>query len=959
MPVWIAHPFSISNTAHRLIDSERTKYNLQVEVPTSPSVPFLRSPRSTLDFSSPSPTGESHAPSEVAQPHRLGTSQRAYHYAGTAVSHAPAFQPSPVQPAFALPPPPSLYSSPEPFPLPHPHNGRIAFDPSLPDITPSRFFGALQSQQPQHVYGIPALPQAGTISRTPVFSHETQLPPNFAPPPSLSRPPVPPLDSHPSRQPSPQCAPASNIPALEPLEPYSAAQRAHQDPRTSNPASPCHHEPASYSSPPAVYVPERQSLPPSCPSPGPSAVNVVSSSRTPLRTPPPPSPSAHYRNSSPSSSLSITSAVNPIDTVALDTIGEDGESQAGTTKSQALGEGVLKALREDQEESGIHSVRVGNSPRSTSVQDLEELVAEEERKHEADQQQSKKAKELPDVPLSAQESNELNPATVRAQDIFGDAGDKPPSRSKNSNAPNHDRSQDGLAALQARLARSTSPFKPACSPSPSPTKPESPAPALAVPKATSALRARSLSRSSRQKDKDLAKALEEAEEDPAEGVKRALAKANSSAAKGGEQSAPPPPNVSSEVWKAITAMKNLEVAPQGESKVTSSVDAKPPLVDLPIRGVEKPLPVPRQDVEEAPARVASPPARPPSRPIFGSSASPTKRQPTLPSIPIASASTRLTSIDLSSPVEPRAERETRAEEVVPKVNEQGRKVVSAVEIKELKKEAVVRVGDWLSSESKPTANRGISPWSSLSKSQSNINLQTQPVFGRQAPPPPASSPEPSTAVNVAAAIAESTSFTRPATTESELPTVAQLIAAETRAELRRIEGSSRKPSPVLKGMDGSLAASKQAEEFEPTYHHSSARGGKGGKVTSVATIWASREEGAAKIPIPTPILRHKATKSLSNLEAPTAQPLSPVGNAPLRTNRRSLQVVPDPVAAKPFLNTTLGRSTSASATNSRKPAQSSDRPPLFGKEQVKPTDGNGGIKVKDILARYQQQIARD
>ncbi|GAA5977745.1 hypothetical protein JCM5350_006165 [Sporobolomyces pararoseus] len=955
-PVWIAHPFSISNTAHRLIETERKKHNIPVEMPPSPSVPFLRSPRSTLDFSSPSSNRQESSTTEIAQPHRLGLSSAAYHFAGTAVSHSPLVRPHSIpspQPSFSpapVPPPPALYSSPEPYALPQPHNGFVEFDPSLPEITPSRFLGSLQSQQPHQVYVSPE--STLSVSMGPSPSHSPISPAqysNFPPPPSLhQQPPVPPLDSHPSRQLSP----------LQPLEPYSAIQRAHRDHPTSISCIPHSQQPSPRASAPATYTPDPTVIPPACPSPAPSAhnhsfspVQNSLSPRTTLNTPPPASRSSQYRQQSPPSSLVSSSALQPLDMNILDTIGEDGESQAGTTKSQALGSSALAALREDDDSSSIHSVRVGSSPRSTSVQDLEELVAEEERKHEEARGTSADlSKTLPPTPRDLPSKTSSTP--MRAQDIFREGGDSPrPARSTSPSKlatilPSPQltvRAEDGLSALQARLARATSPVQPPRSPSPSKpaSRPVSPLPTLAVPKTQSALRARSLSRSSRQRDKELEKALQEAEEDPAEVVKRALSKASWS-----KTGPSPPPNVSSEVFKAVTAMKSLEITPRDEIKVTSQTEREVHRVEISqVRVVERPQPI---DQEQILTRSPSPPSRPPSRPIFSSAASATKRQ----TLPLSTSTTPSPLLDLASPTEPRRDPAEEVEDSrVPKINEKGRKVVDVAEVKELKKDAVVRVGDWLQKESRPTA---ISPWSSLAKSSSSSNLPStsRPFeYGRQAPLPPTST-DASPTLKVADTIpVKEAGTSRPVKEEEPLPTVAQLLAAETRAELRRIESSRDKASPVAKGMNGFLTALKQDEEFESKYHSSSARGGKGGKVSNVTSIWASREEGAERIPIPTPAVRsHKPTKSLSSLVTPSPQPLSPVGNNASQSKRRSLQVLAAPVAAKPFLNTTLGRSTPST------PSSDSSHSVAVEKEQVKPKIA-GGAKVKDLLARYQQQLA--
>ncbi|GAA5881782.1 hypothetical protein JCM16303_006449 [Sporobolomyces ruberrimus] len=993
LPVWISHPFSISNTANRLVESERRKRSVPAELPPSPSVPFLRSPRSPLDFSSTSaqPPRDS---SDVARPHQLGLSQGMYHYAGSDVSTLAAAHPyhtPSAQPSFSAAGPPQSDYNPSSNWLPPPHNGYVAIDPAQPDLTPSRFFGSLQAQQPGQVYGAhdsSAFNAAIGPSQSPLpHPYHSQAQQNFPPPPSLAQPPVPPLDSHPSRQPSPCQAPSPLVAAIQPLESYSAISRAHQDPRTAglhSPSSPRSPLPRDASPAPAMYIPETTSLPPSCPSPAPRLPPLEQSSsypapRTPLRTPPPPSPSSQFRHQSPASSYVSSTTQQQLETNALDTIGEDGESQAGTAKSHALTASALAALRDDDDSSSIHSVRVGNSPGRTSVQDLEELVEEEERKNKAGRgQRQEDAVQAASLPKPT--TSKVSPKTIpRAQDVFRhcDAQSSslpkpsPTSPSPGLSAP----PTSGLAALQARLARSTSPLQqpfhsssPGVSRSPSPSKvterttsPALQAPALDVPKAGgSALRARSLSRSSRNRDKDLEKALREAEEDPAEAVKKALTSASWSKAIAVEPT--PPPNVSSAVFRAVTAMKSLEIAPMEAANLTSKVVENPSQTQIDqvrlVERVEPPFIVNSEDhrsipPDEVPFRVASPPSRPPSRPIFGSS--PSKRD-TLPSLPLASLCAVVPPIDLSSPVEERMPRPQAAsssrqdeEHALPHVNERGRKVVDTGEVKELKKEAVLRIGDRLQTEPKTAV---ISPWSSMSRTNSNRDLvsERKPItFGRSAPAPP-SFESPSFALkNVptseAPTIRPTIQSTKEPTTEG--PTVAQLLAAESRAELRRIESLQSEISLVARGLSEFLAATKRDEEFEPKYHSSSARGGKGGKVTNVASIWASREEGVARVPVPS----HKSTKSLSSLDKAPSQPLSSVGNAASRPNRRSLQVVAAPVAAKPFLNTTLGRSVAPLNSTPRSPAKVVSRPATSENERVRSTVNPS---VKDLLSKWQQ-----
>lgn len=879
MPVYIAHPFSISTTAQRLIDSERQKYGLQqLEIAPSPSVPFLRSPKSTLDFaqSPSSPNSYPHPHQGFAQQQQLHAQTGGHHYANSSISASPRpySSPSP-QPHFAPSP------SHSPYNMPTPQNGYVSFDPTLPDLTPSRFLGSLQDQQPGQVWvppeatmNVPVGPPQPPSSHT---GHSFAYQHTPIPPPSLVQPPLPPLDSHPSRQPSPN-RPNIDLSHLQgfsqqdlrqveanlsPIEPYSALSRAHQDYRTASP-SPIYSrppEPHRTASAPASYEPETAQAfsPPPCPSPAPSIHRHSS-------LPPPPSPSSHFRQQSPSS----TPSCHPPSTFdGLEAIGEDSESQAGTAKSQALTASALAALRtgDDDDASSVQSVRVGNSPGRTSVQDLEELVAEEERRFNEGKMVTEldTSKTLPAPPVPTGKTSSTSSKPMRAQDIFAFGANPPTSPSPKLAAP----TESGFAALQARLSRSTTPLQEPSPSSPSPSRSPSPS-KLDLPKVgTSALRARSLSRASRQRDQDLEKALKEAEEDPAEVVKKALSKSSWSKQKSSEPA--PPPNVSSAVFKAVTAMKSFE-RPRGREdseesvgestcKVTSKTLEDPPEVkEVQVFRREAPISsapaqykalrsIPKE--EESARTISPPPSRPPSRPIFASS--PSKRH-TLPASPMPASTA---SFSLESPLEPSPSSpakftltsgDTTAPAPVVKVNEKGRKVVDMTEFKDLKNDAVARVGNWLQTENVETKSKGGSPWSSIHKSSSKTDIARKRRtidFARPAPPPPTSS------VPSIQSKPSSTSATVPSSPQplsrsvSTEPTIAQLLAAETRAALRLAESSRDAPSPVSKGLNGFLAAAKKDEEFDgPKYHRSSARGGKGGKVTNVASIWASREEQA-------------------------------------------------------------------------------------------------------------------
>ncbi|GAA5866799.1 hypothetical protein JCM1840_004270 [Sporobolomyces johnsonii] len=1182
LPIYVAHPFSISKAAHRHAAEERERFTQQPELPEH--VPFPRSPTSTMSFAAPplhAPPVDPYAPSDFGSRY-LPPPGGGYHYASSTVSVSPSMSspamqhyssPSP-QPYFPPPPaPPPVEAYQQQLPPPPPaSNGYIAFDPNVPDLTPSRFLGSLQHQQPAQVY-VASESHTNVPIGPPAPSSVSLYPAPPPPPPSLTPQSVSPNIQYQQRDVSPQrpisayghrSSPSFNAGDLgrslspqeqhqveanvAPVEPYSGMARAHQDPRTASPLSvyaPPHdvaQMPRQHTAPLPSPSWNGHSLnasphftpPPACPSPAPTQVRASTlppapssfSSRAPLRTPPPPAPSSHFRQHSPSpsiASLPLTShSANHVqpDAGLLDTIGEDGESQAGTAKSVALTASALEALKlgKDIEDAEIHSVRVGNSPGRSSVQDLEELVAEEERKAELDRQEGGNVvdmeKTIPKPPAPSEKvASSTSTKTTILQDIFRPTDSdvaRAPSPSKSPSRPAAKmppRSKGGLAALEARLSRSTTPTQPTqpvLSPirSPSPSKPSpSPSPAprtLDLPNpGSSALRARSISRASRQREEEQLRALKEAEEDPAEAVRKALAKASwmkkeKEKAEVSEETRAIAARVEAEMRREQEEKEQASKAKASKNEPEEEAEEEPQPKSLPPARYEPLHTAPTPPLGPNEPTPLSPPSRPSSRPVFSSAAS--KRQ-TLPALPSRSADpspvnspasptprplpSRPTSLATGQDFSPPAAVESAASPIQPteqpfslpthseplkspsrpaspsvnadppksparsveqpfspplalvhpesplqpastpaiagaptsplpltsspssqslaKITSEGRKVVDAVELKGLKQDAVARISTWLTTgEATEEPSRpapAISPWSLQKKDStaSDASRKRRTIeFGRLAPAPPGSVSSASLSGTASSKATSLTSLSSGSTSSrakraAQEPTVAQLLAAETRAALRGAE-SARPPSPeqpssVVKGLDGFLAAVNQAEEVTSKYAVSSARGGKGGKVTNVASIWASREEEAARerIKTPPPSLGHKSTKSLTSATFPSPSspsvPFSPVGNSPARLNRRSLQTSPSPslspaAPAKPFLNTTLGRPSapiSPSATHAASPSFSRSAPSESASGPVAKVEsfaasgpaggGGGGGKVKELLARYQQQMA--
>ncbi|GAA5913662.1 hypothetical protein JCM8208_005895 [Rhodotorula glutinis] len=1191
LPIWIAHPLSLPNSAHRFADEERARLAPAAAAPApapalapslspQPSIPY--SPSTVGTFSSPAVapyhtlSPEPYAPAfihgggQLPLPGTPAPGQHSRHYAASAISmtssvSSPAMYP-PATPAPYFPPPPAapaeLYD-PVPTAYAAPH-GYVAFDPSVPDMSTSHFLGSLQHQQP----GFVPTPPGTAFSPPPPQAQHAPLPPWSA------APPVPPPPHGPPRAPSRAHTIASGLNLsphetaqveanLAPLESYSGAQRAHLHKRTASdlpylaqqqPQQPQRGiEPVRQQSAPAGYGAELDlpgaSPPRPCASPVPSirgddvgspapAVTSPTPSRTRVsHTPPPPSPSSHYRRGehsrSPSPSHSPVDSAHsslgvagPAPTALLETIGEDGESQAGNTaRSAMLPPGMADALRDD---GAAEAGGSGSSPGRSSVQDLEELVEEEERREverkERDRAAEKEGASVPPMPFPTSSATSASrDARPRAQDIFAPVtaasssstlavapSPAPSTSSTRLVAPKRD--GGGLSALEARLARPSTHDLSALqlsspSRSPSPIKPlGSPAPQARAfaphldllhlggesETVGSALRARSISRASKYEEER----RRAAEEDPREAVRRAVAGAEWSkgpsarpaeaAARGDEpaQRVEVPVKASVADWvKSVEPVAPASVGPPAVEQVADDSAAKvarpaqyKPLAPLkltapviepamhepsspssPRRPLPSPPPSPRralpspppQDtatskpapllpVAAAPVPAAEPPASSAkpvvARPVFASSSAKRDISPSPPAdhapspalpVPVARSPVKTplpspwsskpspwSSVGRSpSPVKAASPAPAAAPLVdAPKspvaavVDDGGRKVVDVAEIKGLKREAVGRVAGWLrDADAEPSAP--------ASAADSVVSLQTKQhkrmtiEFGRPAPAPPSvPSSSSRTALSRSAVASPSLSATRRPQQQQE-PTVAQLLAAETRAAMRQAQADApaemTRSSAVEKGLNGYLAALKSdAEDVGKDEHaHRSARRAAPGKVRSVASIWAERVEEADRDRTESPppaarALGHKPTKSLSSIQlgslsssTSSPRPLATLSNSPAAPaaapapSRRARPVSLQPSAspARPFLNSTVGRASPSSSAAASSPTAgmrvpSANAGPIKGAGKLAVSESapagwaspgrpgaadrsSSGAKVKDLLARYQQQLA--
>ncbi|GAA5884312.1 hypothetical protein JCM3774_001513 [Rhodotorula dairenensis] len=786
-------------------------------------------------------------------------------------------------------------------------------------------------------------------------------------------------------------------------------------------------------------VPQRRSLdspiaPATPPPPPPSA-----RSRTPLRTPPPPAPSAAYRPSPTTSpapddeSVASPSCASDVPGL-LETIGEDGESQAGTAKSAMLPSGMTDALRAPGPSTSseeTRSTQADNSPGRSSVQDLEELVeaAEQARERARDESPSGRSeakrasadKALPDPP--AQRPSARNIFARDPADVSEGAVPSPtaPSTSRNTSSSPPKREPGGFAALQARLARSTPPAATALpttlsprsqvSRSPSPTKSSLDTTQVGN---VSALRARSISRASRYQQ-----AVRETEEqDPREVVQRIRARSGLApiniadladiAAVEAKTAALiiPSPDMplmaSAATFDTDKGLATTSPPPSPRRPLPSPPQASPNVAnDTRTPTAEQSLfPVPKGSSGTAAAESGST-AQPPRRPVFQS------RSPSVSEVAIASseestARTRQTeelpsptmradeaapqpkklsspspwSSRAASPWSPRLAqkisngalevKQTALDariESAPAVDAGGRKVVNSEEIKGLKQDAVKRVSSWLDLGD-------VAPPSSCDGEERRQPSSPPTRYIPMGLARPTSSA--SGTVQAPSAVDRSDrarSSSRSSAREHPEPTVAQLIAAETRAAMRESQrdrtSSLTSVTSIQRGLNGYLAALEQDASFErDAQAHKSAKAAKPGKVRSVASIWAERVEGADRAPPQSKSPGHKSTKSLSSLPASAGEmsPGTPLATAP-RLRPASLYVTS--TAERSSYSPTKPLRPVSSATSSSSPASvpspvtpsSPVRRTFASSPAVPSSPRKEGARVAGLLARFQQQIS--
>ena len=801
--------------------------------------------------------------------------------------------------------------------------------------------------------------------------------------------------------------------------------------------------------------PQAPATPP--PPPGPR-------SRTPLRTPPPPSPSTAYRPS-PSTSpapdeVSVASQLCAADAPGLlETIGEDGESQAGTAKSAMLPSGMTDALRAPGPSSASTKTETSikdNSPRRNSAQDLEELVEAAEQALEQTRTQSPSRtckaematsepaeKALPALPSQRPSARSIfaHDSPASSEQCLSSPAPASPLRTSSSSPPK--REPGGLAALQARLARSTPPAANASSQmSPRPEASRSPSPTKSLVDATalgnvSALRARSISRASRYQQA----VREVGEEDPREVVRRVRARSGLAPISIADLA-----NLAALETKTATLSLSTPEPPSSSTSGTSDAEKDPRLDGgrtSPPTSPRRPLPSPPQaptttssmtdaplvpSVSPTPAGSAqvdsSSQARSPRRRVFRSRSPPaTEAAPSVgsseeadlkpPKTEDASSSSSKAEEQASppkkasspspwsrnaSPWSPRLPHRAATtpyptpppplvqprSDSVPAVDRAGRKVVNFGEMKELKQEAVHRVTGWL--------DAGGAGAPDLSRRHDHLEPSQRSPATRYVPSnlsgPNVRAPS-LKAVSSTEFSDRTRSSSRSSVRDISEPTVAQLIAAETRAAMRKSQqdrtASLSSVTSVQKGLNGYLAALEQDASFErDAQAHKSAKVAKPGRVRSVASIWAERVEQAEvrlNMPDPlmcrlmltivcsllqrTPPLGHRFTRSFSALQATdrettnVAKPLASVDNDVTAVRRRPVSLHSGSAASEqPSKLARDGISTpSSSSASSRRPVTpSSPATRTVAASPAPSSPKKDGARVADLLERYQQQI---
>lgn len=511
LPIWLFHPASIPREA---IDH---RYRL-LQPPLSPQVPFMSPPLSQAHPRALSPMQSPiHAPfSSIHPPHipQYQGHRHPPHYP----QHSPAMSPHYMpwdQPSYSAHPSPiqgvllpystsspALYHQPQHIPppdwryqahTPTPQPYYVGIDPSASVITPSNFLNQI-TQGPilqENPYFPPQMPAAADPGLSESWSPQSSVPAAYHKPPSsmsvreephtyFHAPqandimvPERPTSARGDRSvsaPQPQLSPAhraASLPAFDNLTPEELAQIQ------------ANVEPLHYSGTTRATM-TREELRESMRVRRRSAPQL-DQWPPPLRaTPPPPSPSSRFLPTDEEESRRDSPGL-------LETIGEDGESTAGTLRNQAALAALLRESASPVPDPPIIQSTQASRPaliRGSSAADLESLVEDPEFKLEAD-------KTLPGPPVPSARTKPVANSLSRAMDIFANVAspqtEKQPivetettaaksrrqsldsvqsSATPKATKPSmsKSRSEAGLASLEQRLSRPISPLAEISSP---------------------------------------------------------------------------------------------------------------------------------------------------------------------------------------------------------------------------------------------------------------------------------------------------------------------------------------------------------------------------------------------------------------------------------------------------------------------------------------------------------------
>ncbi|SGZ24916.1 BQ5605_C023g09753 [Microbotryum silenes-dioicae] len=959
LPLFIAHPHSLPPSAHAFIRE-------QVDSKTAPPASHQSHP-----VLSPSPVGFLNAQERAGSFVDLNEVGGGPSRSGSVVSFGSSPLPGPgfmspfvgglSQQQYMMPQSMSQhYGIP---PSPSAADLYVGVNPNQPDLTPSRFCDRLAHQNQQQLptpastvssrhQPLPPRPSSSISFNghpgdyavlappPPVNVNGQTFPSPYAPPPRpLSAHSLPPIPTGPPYNGFHPMALPSNGNAGPPIPPPlrspapNEQSPAHVAAIPSCPTNQCTDAGAStyglnYATPPSTwdqYAPT--SVPEPSNSPAPSTHRPGSAgSSTARSTPPPPSaPSARYSSPQLASTTISNGLVQQLSTSSetglLETIGEDGESQAGTACS--MKPEVVNALKDLSEanDEAVRSVHghMAIMPTRSSAQNLEDLVDEEDRRTSAAANHKKHE------PSDAQIKPKSPPrSTPRAQDIFsapiGDAKleSRPPSPSKSpSRGLAFPRAEGGLSALEKRLSR--------------PATPE----VHSVSVAEASGRVRTMS---------VGNGMEV--DDTVEAVRKARAGI-----------AYPPP-------RARQDTVGSPVVYQVETTQTVA-DERRPEPAQPIRQAQPvelaAIPAREPPSQPEPPRVATPEAAVPPQATLAAPNSPEtpRRRPTFKSRNRNTYDAQPVGNNLAGPsvtASVTLEPTTSKQLILPVEN--GRKVVDGAEVQVLKKDAVSRVANWLQSSPKvapdpqvkalpsarderpqsplmrshppastssPSKPVSISPWSLRASNRAgHQSTRSEPVNVRPASPLKRSEsntvlkalePTMESVIHKNDRIVRSGSYLCRLSSKHDFP----LEARRSPTKSSWLEGDLTRPpsSPTM----GSFASANDLS-------YQAMRAGRGGAVSDAARKWSAVanvvEEPEEEVHMVKPLPRFGAKKAL--LTTSVSQPLLPVGNRDLPARKptspsASLSSSPtrvhSPSLAKAFVNTTMGRGCVFARSNSR------------------------------------------